>query len=136
MGSGLIALLRAARPARNGEQTAETRGRRTEEAFFRPEASDVCGLNEAKLDSDDRGRRPEDRTTIRPLFSVVSSPIRALAMRAIQAGRAISTGQLHALPRFHIRPIDVVVFHGSFEGELVLRLVSRLDAFSGYPFRI
>ena len=30
-----------------------------------------------------------------------------------QVERAISTGQLHALLRFHIRPIDVVVFHGS-----------------------
>ena len=30
-----------------------------------------------------------------------------------QADRAISTGQLHGSPRFHIRPIDVVVFHGS-----------------------
>jgi len=30
--------------------------------------------------------------------------------------RAIRTGKLHALLRFHIRPIDVVVFHGS-DGE-------------------
>ena len=30
-----------------------------------------------------------------------------------QADRAISTGQLHPLLGFHIRPIDVVVFHGS-----------------------
>ncbi len=30
-----------------------------------------------------------------------------------QVDRAISTGQLHALPHFHIRPINVVVFHGS-----------------------
>ena len=29
-----------------------------------------------------------------------------------QAERAISNGQLHVLLRFHIRPIDVVVFHG------------------------
>ena len=27
--------------------------------------------------------------------------------------RAISTGWLHGLLRFHLRPIDVVVFHGS-----------------------
>ena len=38
------------------------------------------------------------------------------------------------LPRFHLRPIDVVVFHGS-RRDLVLRRVSRLDAFSGYPVR-
>ena len=29
-----------------------------------------------------------------------------------QVDRAISTGQLHALLRFDLRPIDVVVFHG------------------------
>ena len=52
-----------------------------------------------------------------------------------QADRAISTGKLHALPRFHTQPIDVVVFDDS-QGELVSRLVSRLDAFSGYLFRI
>jgi hypothetical protein len=51
-----------------------------------------------------------------------------------QADRAISTGKLHALLRFHTRPINVVVFHGS-QGNLVLRWVSRLDAFSGYPVR-
>jgi hypothetical protein len=30
-----------------------------------------------------------------------------------QAARAISTGQLNALQRLHLRPIDVVVFDGS-----------------------
>ena len=29
-----------------------------------------------------------------------------------QAERAISTGQLNVLLRFHIQPIDVIVFHG------------------------
>ena len=52
-----------------------------------------------------------------------------------QADRTISTGKLHALPHFHTRPINVVVFHGS-QGILVSRWVSRLDAFSGYPVRI
>ena len=51
-----------------------------------------------------------------------------------QAYRAISTGQLNALLRLHLRPIDVVVFHGP-QGDLVLRGASRLDAFSGYPVR-
>ena len=50
------------------------------------------------------------------------------------ADRAISTGQLNALLRLHLRPIDVVVFHGS-RGDLVSRGASRLDAFSGYPVR-
>lgn len=52
-----------------------------------------------------------------------------------QAYRTISTGKLQALPLFHTRPINVVVFHGS-QGILVSRWVSRLDAFSGYPVRI
>ena len=50
-----------------------------------------------------------------------------------QADRAISTGKLHASQRFHTRPINVVVYYGS-QRSLVLRLVSRLDAFSGYLF--
>ena len=51
-----------------------------------------------------------------------------------QAYRAISTGQLSALLRVHLRPIDVMVYHGP-QGYLVLRGASRLDAFSGYPVR-
>ena len=51
-----------------------------------------------------------------------------------QAYRAISTGQLNALLRLHLRPIDVVVYHGP-QGDLVSREASRLDAFSGYPVR-
>ena len=51
--------------------------------------------------------------------------------------RIISTGLLHALLRFHIRPINLVVYQGSYSlmgmGELISRLASRLDAFSGYP---
>ena len=49
-----------------------------------------------------------------------------------QANRAISTGQLNALPRLHLRPIDVVVFHGpqgipSFWGGFTLRCLQRLS---------
>ena len=49
-----------------------------------------------------------------------------------QAKRAISTGKLRALPRFHLRPIDVVVFHGSsgrtrFEVGFPLRCFQRLS---------
>ena len=53
--------------------------------------------------------------------------------------RPISTGLLRALPHFQIRPINLVVFQGSYPlevvGELILRSASRLDAFSGYPVR-
>ena len=48
--------------------------------------------------------------------------------------RAIRTSRLHALPRFDLWPIDVVVDHGS-RRDLVWRRVSRLDAVSGYPGR-
>ena len=50
-----------------------------------------------------------------------------------QADRAISTAKLNASLHLHMRPINVVVYHGS-QRDLVLRRVSRLDAFSVYPF--
>src|SRR5690606_19742318 len=53
--------------------------------------------------------------------------------------RPISASQLHALPRFHLWPINPVVCWGPYPvvpvGDLILGLVSRLDAFSGYPDR-
>ncbi len=49
-----------------------------------------------------------------------------------QVNRTISTGKLHTLLRFHIRPINVVVFHDS-QGKPGFEGASRLDAFSGYP---
>ena len=49
-----------------------------------------------------------------------------------QAFRAIRTGSLSALPRVHVRPIDVVVFHGPlgrpcFEVGFPLRCLQRLS---------
>ncbi len=49
-----------------------------------------------------------------------------------QAERVISTGKLHTLLRFHTRPINVVVFHGSsgntrFEVGFPLRCLQRLS---------
>ena len=52
----------------------------------------------------------------------------------LELDRAIRTARLSELPHLHLRPIDVVVYHGP-RRDLVLRSVSRLDAFSGYPFR-
>ena len=52
--------------------------------------------------------------------------------------RPISTAKLHALLRFHRRPINPVVYRGPYlflVGTLFLRGASRLDAFSVYPFR-
>ena len=48
--------------------------------------------------------------------------------------RLVPVSLAHALPRFHTRPIDVVVFHGS-QGRPGFEGASRLDAFSGYPVR-
>ena len=51
--------------------------------------------------------------------------------------RPISNSQLHTLPCFHLCPINLVVFKGSYYfrmGYLILRGASRLDAFSVYPF--
>ena len=53
--------------------------------------------------------------------------------------RIISTGLLHVLPRFHIRPINQVVYLDPYSlegmGGFISRLASRLDAFSGYPIQ-
>ena len=61
------------------------------------------------------------------------------ALEIGQATRPISTGQLHASPRFHLPPISSWSTRGlqgpCGPGYLVLRPASRLDAFSGYPFR-
>ena len=66
-------------------------------------------------------------TALRPaaFFAFWSSP------------RPISNSQLHTLPCFHLCPIYLVVFKGSYffrMGYLILRGASRLDAFSVYPF--
>ena len=48
-----------------------------------------------------------------------------------QANRTISTGKLHALLRFHTRPINVMVYHDSMiaylEGGFPLRCFQRLS---------
>ncbi len=92
-----------------------------------------------------RGRRTDDREEKRhapsPARSVclfvclsvcLSSLISRLGDESNQVERAISTGQLHTLLCFHIRPINVVVFHGSsgrtcFEAGFPLRCLQRLS---------
>ena len=52
--------------------------------------------------------------------------------------RPISTGQLNALLRFHVRPINLVFYQGPYPrtvGGLILEPASHLDAFSAYPCR-
>ena len=83
----------------------------------------------------------------RSLISEYLSGLERLAQSSVikptsdlgQASRAISTGQLHALLRFHTQPIKLLVSECSsgteVQGDLVLRPASHLDAFSGYPIR-
>ena len=51
----------------------------------------------------------------------------------------ISTDQLNILLCLHTQPINLIISEGFYShkgmGNLILRWVSRLDAFSGYPFR-
>ena len=66
----------------------------------------------------------------RTLSSILLSPVWLCP-------RPISNSQLHALLHFHLCPIYLVVFKGSYYlrmGYLILRGASRLDAFSVYPF--
>jgi hypothetical protein len=61
-----------------------------------------------------------------------SGPVMDTENESNQANRTISTGKLHALPHFHTRPINVVVFHGSqgntrFEVGFPLRCFQRLS---------
>ena len=62
----------------------------------------------------------------------------AVFLRFWSSPRPISNSQLHTLLHFHLCPIYLVVFKGSYffrMGYLILRGASRLDAFSVYPFR-
>ena len=65
-------------------------------------------------------------------FSAFHAERWTLINESNQANRVISTGKLHALPHFHTRPINVVVFHDSqgrtrFEVGFPLRCFQRLS---------
>ena len=65
-----------------------------------------------------------------PVFGLIHE--RTLINESNQADRAISTGKLHVLPRFHTQPINVVVYDGSqgktsFEVGFPLRCLQRLS---------
>ena len=52
--------------------------------------------------------------------------------------QSISTGRLKVSLLFHLQPINQIVFLGFYYyknmGKLILKVASRLDAFSGYQF--
>ena len=63
-------------------------------------------------------------------------PIQSLTISFWLSPRPISNSQLRTLLHFHLCPIYLVVFKGSYYlrmGYLILRGASRLDAFSVYP---
>ena len=77
----------------------------------------VCCVRRGRRDlGEPRSTRPA-RVMSRGGIAVGTKPLRAWrCMRReceYQADRAIRIGKLNALPRFHIRPINVVVYHGS-----------------------
>ena len=62
----------------------------------------------------------------------------AFSERVKSSPRPISTSQLSGLRHLHIWPIYLIIYKGPYffrMTDLILRLVSRLDAFSVYPFR-
>ncbi len=67
------------------------------------------------------------------------TPQRARTSFVDPSPRPISTGRLNMLPCVHLRPINVIVYHGPYlvdpVGNLILERASHLDAFSAYPFR-
>ena len=71
------------------------------------------------------------QTPALPEFGLMHA-LRTLINESNQANRAISTGKLHVLPRFHTQPINVVVYDGSqgktsFEVGFPLRCLQRLS---------
>ena len=109
-------------------------------------ATQICSSENAERIQPCQTLNPEESTNATALRRDApqgSDPHRVLALGKFygQAERPISTGKLHALLRFHLPPIKVVVFdwpsyppEGGL-GDLISRRASRLDAFSDYLFR-
>ena len=135
-GIGSCHLAKATRPAKRrtgiSDQVSVTRRGLSTSPRRRPDRAEPELMCEAK------GSEP-GMMILAPVALLITDhrlPIPGLVWSSInerdQAERAISTGQLHALLRFHIRPIDVVVDHGSsgrtrFEVGFPLRCLQRLS---------
>ena len=87
------------------------------------------------LFSENRTKRNHHTLVFRVLHLPVS-PLETFFQKSSSSPQHISIGQLHALLRFHLRPIYLLVWKGSYQlkavGYLILRCASRLDAFSVY----
>ncbi len=141
-GIGSDRLARATRPAKNGIGRRRTDDRRTENRgrfVFCRLSSDICRPHSDRSKTgfrDEGGRKAEGGSAhpiLRPLFSV--APNRALATRAIKSNERLVPVSC-ARCRASTSGLSTWWSSTALQGELVLRLVSRLDAFSGYPFRI
>src|SRR6185437_13006740 len=81
--------------------------------------------------------KPPEKARDQPSRSFKTAQRHIRASKNPSSPRTISTGLLRTLPFFQIRPINLVVYQGSYSlkgmGELISRPASRLDAFSGYP---
>ncbi len=74
-----------------------------------------------------------------PWRSSLQNSIASTSTSVDPSPRPISTGRLNTLLCVHLRPINVMVYHGPYlvdpVGNLILERASYLDAFSTYPFR-
>jgi hypothetical protein len=157
MGSGVLPLAMATRPAKTavspGRPALAGRSGGERRPRTRSDPGDLPGLGGASgapagrkrvvwVSAVEEGCRPlawapgsspgasfaQPRARGSPGLSVVF----AAGCGRVEADRAISTGQLRGLPRFHLRPIDVMVYDGSrtrpgFEEGFPLRCVQRLS---------
>ena len=63
---------------------------------------------------------------IRRIFLLAPRFTRGVVSKFLNRNRNISTSRLHALPRFHLKPINVIISHGSIT-------IPNLEA--GFPLR-
>ena len=108
-----------------------------ETAFLPLEDSPLYAKKEASLPS-----LPSDALrTLKTAYTSLTDPKEFPGFRRSylwSSPRPISSSQLHTLLHFHLCPIYLVVFKGTYffkrMGDLILEGASRLDAFSVYPF--
>ena len=102
---------------------------------FEPTTSAVTGRRSNQLSH--RAMYPQNHIQSKKIRTLTYTSILLLPKTSWLSPRPISDSQLHTLLHFHLCPIYLVVFKGSYffrMGYLILRGASRLDAFSVYPF--
>ncbi len=102
---------------------------------FEPTTSAVTGRRSNQLSH--RAMYPQNHIQFEKIRTLTYTSILLLPKTSWLSPRPISDSQLHTLLHFHLCPIYLVVFKGSYffrMGYLILRGASRLDAFSVYPF--